>query len=69
MTHIKRILEIKVIMPIEVPSNEFVNLRLRGSVQILELVHGLELDHVQTVREYAIGLTLEQVFRFIGRDV
>ena len=37
-------------MPVKVTSHEFVDLLLRRRVQVLELVHGLELDNVQTIR-------------------
>jgi len=38
-------------------------------MQVLELVDSLELYNVETIREYAIWLSLEQVFALIGRNV
>ena len=37
-------------MPVKVTSHEFVDLLFRRRVEVLELVHGLELDNVQTIR-------------------
>ena len=56
-------------MTVEVPADEVVNLRLRRRVQVLELVHRLELDHVETVREDPIRLALQQVLALVRRDV
>ena len=56
-------------MAIEVSANEVIDLSFRRGVQILELVHRLELDDVETVREHSIGLPFEQVLAFIGGDV
>ena len=56
-------------MAVEVTPNEVVNFCLGGRVQILELVHRLELHDVEAVGEDAIGLPLKQVFTFIRRDV
>lgn len=41
-------------MTIEMTTNEFVDLLLGLNVQVLELVHGGELDNVETVGEDAI---------------
>ena len=46
-------------MAIEVSANEVIDLSFRRGVQILELVHRLELDDVETVRENAIRFALE----------
>lgn len=56
-------------MTVKVAAHEVVDLRLRGRVQVLELVHRLELDDVETVREDAIGLVLEQVLALVRGDV
>lgn len=56
-------------MAIEVPSHEFVNLCLARGVQILELVHGLELDHIKSIRQYSVRFPLEQMLTLICGDV
>lgn len=56
-------------MPVEMTSNEIVDLGLCGRVEILELVHCLEFDNVQTIRNHTIRLSLEQMFRFVCCDV
>ena len=38
-------------------------------MQVLELVHRLELDHVQAVRQDAVRLALEQVLALISRNM
>jgi hypothetical protein len=43
------VLQVKVIVAVEVASDEVVNLLLGLDVQVLELVHRGELDHIQTV--------------------
>ena len=68
-THIKRVLQIKVVMSVEVTSNKLVDLSLGCLMQVLELVHSLELDDVETVRQDAIRFALQQMFRLVGGDV
>ena len=46
-------------MPVEVATDEFVYLRLCSSVEVLEFVHGLEFDDVQTVRKDAVRLAFQ----------
>lgn len=46
-------------MSIEVPADEFVDLRLCCSVEVLEFVHRLEFDDVQTVGEYSVRLAFQ----------
>lgn len=38
-------------------------------MQVLELVHGLELGHVETVGQDTIRLSLEEMLAFVGCDV
>jgi hypothetical protein len=38
-------------------------------VQVLELVHGSKLDHVEAVRQHTVGLALEQVLRLVRGNV
>jgi hypothetical protein len=57
-THVERIVETKVIMAIEMPTNKVINLCLGSGVQVLEFVHRLELDDVETVGDDAIRFTL-----------
>lgn len=68
-THVECIFEVEIIVTVEVPSNKFVYLRLRRGMQILELVHGLELNDVETIRENTIRLALEKVLGFVSGDV
>lgn len=58
-THIESVVEIKVVMPIKVTTDEFVDLCLARGMKILEFVNSLELDDIEAVRKYAIGLPLE----------
>lgn len=41
-------------MPVKVASDKLVDLLLGHRVQVLELVHGRELLHVQTVGQHAV---------------
>lgn len=50
-------------------ANKVVNLLLGLLVQVLKFVHGGKLGDVQTVWQHAIWLALEQMLRFVGRDV
>jgi hypothetical protein len=52
-----------------VPPDEIVDLLLRNSVEVLELVHGRELGNVETVRRNTVRLPLEEVLRLVRRDV
>ena len=45
-------------MPIEMSPHKLVNLRLGRRMQVLELVHGLELDDIQPIRQDPIGFPL-----------
>ena len=45
------------------------DLSLGGSVQVLEFVHRLELDNVEPVGYDTVRLPLQEVFRFVCRDV
>ena len=47
---VERIVEIKVVMTVEMTSDEIVDLLFRNLMKILEFVHRRELDHVQSVR-------------------
>jgi hypothetical protein len=46
-------------MSIEVPTDKFVDLGLCGSVEILEFMHRLEFDDVQTIGKHTVGLAFE----------
>lgn len=56
-------------MAVEVTPDEVVDLGLGHGVQVLELVHGGELDDVETVGKDTVGFPLEQVLAFVGGDV
>jgi len=46
-------------MAVEVSSDEFVDFGFARSVQVLELVDGLELDDVQSIGKYTIRFPLQ----------
>lgn len=46
---VERVVEVKVVVAVEMASDEVIDLLLRDSVEVLELVHGRELGHVETV--------------------
>lgn len=48
---------------------ELVDLLLGGGMQILELVHCLELDDVEAVRNYSVRLPLQQVLSLVRGDM
>lgn len=66
---VQRIVWVKVVMSVEVAANKVVNLLLRYLMQILELVHGGELGHVETVGQDTVGFPLQQMLRLEGSDV
>ena len=68
-TYVKRVFQIKIEVAVEVSAHKLVDLLLRGGVKVLELVHRLELDDVQTVRENAVWFPLEQVLRLVSSDM
>ena len=68
-THIKGVVEIEVVVAVKVPANKVVDLGLGGGVEVLELVHGLELDDIESVGEDAIWFTLEEMLGLVGGDV
>ena len=50
-------------------TDELVNLCLRALVQVLELVHRAELDHVQPVRQDPVWFPLQQMFALVRCNV
>ena len=50
-------------------TNELVDLGLGSGVHVLELVHSLELDDVETIGKDAVRFSLEEMLGFIGGDV
>jgi hypothetical protein len=52
--HVHSVFQIKVVVSVEVASDKLVDLLLGNGVQVLELVHGGKLLHVQTVGKDAI---------------
>ena len=46
-------------MSIKVPADEFVDLCLSSGVKILEFMHRLEFDDVQTIGKYAVRLAFK----------
>lgn len=66
---VKSVLKIKIVMTIKVTTDKVVNALLGNGMQVLELVHGRELDNVQTVRQNTIRLALQQMLGLVGSDV
>ena len=66
---VEGVLEIEVIMAIEMTPHEVMDAILGDGVQVLELVHGRELDDVQTIGQDTIGLTLQKMLGLVGSDV
>ena len=56
-------------MSIEMSPHKLVNLRLGCRMQVLELVHGLELDDIQPIRQYPVGFPLQQMLTLISSDM
>lgn len=56
-------------MTIKVSTNKLVNLGFRGRMQVLELVHCLELDDVETVGHDPVRLAFQEMLRLVRRDV
>ena len=56
-------------MAVEVPADKVVDLRFRCRVQVLELVHRLELDNVETVGQDAVGLALQEMLGLVCSDM
>ncbi len=56
-------------MSIEMAPNELVDLLLGFRMHILELMHGLELDNIQPIRQDTIGFPLKQMFTFPGGNM
>ena len=68
-THIEGIIQIKIVMTVEMASDKLVNLALAGRMEILELVHGLELDDVQAIWQDAIWFSLQKMLGLVCGDV
>lgn len=66
---VQSVFQIEVIVAVEMPSDEVVNLFFRLSVEVLELVHGRKLDDIQAVGKDTIWFSLEQMLTLVGRDV
>ena len=67
--HIEGVIDIEVVVAVKVAADEVVDLGFGGGVEVLELVHGLELDDVEAVGDDAVGLALEEVLGLVGGDV
>ena len=66
---VEGVVEVEVVMPVEVSADKVIDLLLRKGMQILELMHGRELDDVEAIRQNAVRFPLEQVLTFVGGDV
>ena len=56
---VKSIVRVEIVVAVEMPSYKVMDLLLRLLMEILELVHGRELDDIQSVRKDSIRLALE----------
>jgi len=56
-------------MAVEMASDKLVNLALACRMEILELVHGLELDDVQAIWQDAIWFSLQKMLGLVCGDV
>lgn len=66
---VERLVQVKVVVAVEVAADEAVNLLLGGGMQILKLVQGAELLHIEAVWGDQTGLPLQQVLRLERGDV
>lgn len=66
---VQGVVGIEVVVSIEMPTHEIMDLLLGLLVQILELVHGREFGDVEAVGQHAIRLAGEQMLTLVGRDV
>lgn len=66
---VQRVVQIPIIVAIEMPSHKVINLLLGLCVQILELVHGREFDHVETVRKHTVWFPLQQMLALESGNV
>lgn len=66
---IERVLGIKVIVTVEMTADEIVNLLLGLLVQVLEFVHGGEFLDVESIRQYSIRLSFQEVLALVCSDV
>ena len=46
-------------MSIEMSTDEFIDLCLCGGVEVLEFMHGLEFDDIQTIWKHSVGFAFE----------
>lgn len=61
--------QVEVEMPVEVTAHELVQLLLRHGVEVLELVQRRELLDIQPIRRDEVRLALQQMLRFVARDL
>lgn len=66
---VQGVVEVPVKVAVKVPLDELADSGLVDGVQVLELVHGAELDDIEAVGHHAVGLALEEVLRLVGGDM
>ncbi|KAI6766392.1 hypothetical protein HG531_011614 [Fusarium graminearum] len=66
---IECVINIEVVVAIEMSADKVVDLLLCLLVQVLELVNSRELCDVETIRQNAIGLSLQQMLRLKSCDM
>lgn len=66
---VQRFVQIEIEVAVEVAAHKLVDLLLGHGVQILELVNGRKLLHIQPVRRDDVGLPLQQVLGLVAGDL
>ena len=66
---VESVVWLKVVVAVEMTSNEVVNLLFRLLVQVLEFVHSRELLDVQAIGQNSVRLTLQQMLTLVRSDV
>ena len=66
---IERVLRIKVIVTVEMTADEIMDLLFGLLVQVLEFVHGGEFLDVESIRQYSIRLSFQEMLALVCSDV
>lgn len=66
---VESVFRIKVVVSVEMSSNEIMDFLFRLLMQILKFVHGRELGDIETVGQYAIRFSFQQVLTLVGSDM
>ena len=66
---IKSVIGVKVVVAVEVPSHEVVDLLLVLLMQVLEFMHCGKLLDIQSIGQHAVWLAFQQMLGFVGRNM